>query len=126
MELRGSVFYLRDGLMQLWLALVADAIHMRPDAAPWLTHVEADLRYQATIVFNGLLAARLDGHLETDAHLAQFVDMCEGVRHALNADHFTPGPLAAEVGRDRWTDEMPARLVRVTDAVLWIARQESP
>jgi hypothetical protein len=121
LELAGSTFYLRDGLMELWLAVIVDALAGKD--VEWMHRLRDDLRYQATIVFDGLLAARLDAHLITEERLHEFVELCRRVRTELSEGHFALGPLAARLGAERWDTEMAPRLVRVTDAVLWLADQ---
>jgi hypothetical protein len=122
LELAGSHFYLRDGLMEVWLALVVDELDRVPphDRAPWMARMREDLHYQATIVFDGLLAARLDRHLDDEGKLRWFETLCRKLRSDLDAGAFTPGPFAARVGAGRWDEAMPQRLTRVTDAVLWL------
>ncbi len=121
LELAGSAFYLRDGLMELWLAIIADAL--RAHDRPWMRRLRDDLSYQATLVFDGWLAARLDVHLTSPDRLSAFVVLCHDVRAALASGQFAVGPLAASVGADRWDADMAPRLIRVTDAVLWLVDQ---
>lgn len=123
LELAGSTFYLRDGLMQVWLAVLADTLSDDTRPAAWKWRLEDDIRYQATIVFDGLLVANIDAHLTTVSRLREFVAICRDVRRQLDGPRFEAGSLAARVGAGRWDDRMAPRLVRVTDAVLWLAEQ---
>ena len=119
LALGGSAFYLRDGLMELWLAVMVDAL--AGDSAEWVRRMQRDMREQATIVFDGLLTAELDAHMSSASRVERFVSECRDVRDRLASGTFSPGPLAARIGGARWDSEMPPRLVRVTDAVLWLA-----
>ena len=118
LELGGTSFYLRDGLMEVWLAVVADTL--AGTDTPWLQRLRDDLRYQATVVFDGWLAARLDPHLTSAERRRQFTELCHRLRAELDSGQFVKGPLASRVGSGRWNAAMAARLVRVTDAVLWL------
>lgn len=126
LELAGSAFYLRDGLMQVWLAVLADTLSDDVRPAAWKWRLEDDIRYQATLVFDGLLVANIDAHLTTPDRLTEFVAICRDVRGRLASDRFEAGPLARRVGSGRWDAGMAPRLVRVTDAVLWLAEQAEP
>lgn len=123
LELSGTSFYLRDGLMEIWLALIVDSLG--ETQTDWLRRLRDDLRYQATIVFDGHLAARLDAHLCDPERIHTFVQLCRTVRSGLAGDAFVPGPLAARVGGARWQSDLSPRLLRVTDAVLWLTEQAS-
>ncbi len=120
LEVQGSQFYLRDGLLEVWFAVMADALAADEQPAQWKWRLEDDLRYQATLVFDGLLSACLDGHLAPQSHLDAFVGLCRHVRHELSTGDFAAGPLATRVGSGRWNDGFALRLARVTDAFLWL------
>ncbi len=122
-ELGGRAFFQRDGLMELWFAVLADALAEDERPAAWKWHLEDDLTYQATLIYDGLLVASLDAHLATTDRIDELAALCRGVRGRLAEGDFSPGPLAQRVGRARWRDELGPRLVRVIDAFLWLADQ---
>jgi hypothetical protein len=123
LELSGRSFYCRDGLLEIWLAVVADQLaanQLAGAAEPWQAALREELALQARVKFNGLICAELDSHLGSVARVASFTALCRAVRARLLDQGFAPGALAMEIGGERWSPAMPARLVRIADAVLWL------
>ena len=125
LEIGGRAFYLRDGLMEVWLAVIVDKLAEESHPPAWKGRLARDLREQSTLVFDGLVSASLDAHLTTPERLEEFVRICHEVRTALASDDFRAGPTARVLGSGRWNDDMGRRLTRVTDAVLWLAAQDA-
>ena len=128
LELAGHTFYLRDGLLQVWLAVMADALAADAQPAAWKWRLEDDFRYQATLRFDGLLAARLDPHLdgtgdgERDARREAFVTLVRRVRAQVADPSLSLGPLAERLCGDRCRRSVRKRLARIADALLWMSR----
>jgi hypothetical protein len=118
LELSGRSFYCRDGLLEIWLAVMAD--ELAGAGEPWLTALRDELALLARVRFDGLMCAELDRHLGTAARVAAFGALCQAVRGRLLDHGFAPGALATEIGGARWSAAMPARVARIADAVLWL------
>lgn len=112
---RGRSFITRDGSLETWLALVADALARR-DGPTWWRPMARDFGEQAVIVFDGLLETRLDDHAVDEDRRQALRDLFAELR----AEHATRG---LEPGAARCRIVEPAcdeAVLRVADAILWL------
>lgn len=138
-EYRGRGFFCRDGLLEVWLAIVVDELDGEAGLAPdWLARLRDDFRAQATVVFDGLMETRLDPHLTSEARRQRMVSLCHRVAQRLHQRH-APGrhpglgrenpmaeSLAARVGGRRWSrGDTIAGLSRINDSFIWLLEAAS-
>jgi len=112
---RGRSFITRDGSLETWLALVADAISRR-DGPAWWRPMARDFGEQAAIVFDGLLDTDLDEHASDEPRRQALRDLFSELRAELSAGRLEPGPARCRI-REPASDEA---VLRVADAILWL------
>lgn len=118
-EFRGRGFWSRDGLLELWLALLVDELD-RQEAAGWKKRMRDDWLTQATIVFDGVMSAQLDDHIDDDAKRLEAIGLCRRLRCALEAP-LPPGQHAERVAGERLSrEDTLAGLCRLADAFVWL------
>jgi hypothetical protein len=113
---RGRAFWCRDGLLELWLALLCDEIDSR--AEPQLGGLRALLHDGASVRFDGLRQVSLDPL--SDARLDDLAALCRTARTRVRAEP-PRGTLSLRLARGRWGDPaVAAGLERVADSLLWL------
>jgi hypothetical protein len=124
-EYRGQGFWCRDGLLEVWLAMLVDEID-HADAHPDLADLGAarECLYQhATIQFSGEKKAALDGVLQGELRCGHMVSLGRRLRDRVAAGSGEPpdGSLARRIGGALWQQrEWPTRVLRVADSFLWL------
>jgi hypothetical protein len=126
-EYRGRGFYCRDGLLEVWLAVVVDELDRQGHlGASSLRSLRDDFHAQASVVFDGLMETRLDSHLPDDASRLELVALCQRLAARLRGGERPAGPLAIRIGGERWArGETIAGLTRITAAFLWLLDEPS-
>ena len=120
-EYQGRGFFTRDGLLEVWLAIVVDEIDRRPGRAAFMASLRDDFQAQATVVFDGIVETRLDPHLGCDGDRRALVALCRELRERLVSGDKPKGPLADRVAGSRWErEDTLAGLSRVAAAFLWL------
>jgi hypothetical protein len=123
---RGLGFWSRDGLLQIWLALLVDDLDDPPSSSTaWLQALCDDWRLLASIRFNGLIESQLDDHIDDEPKRREAIVFCRRVRARIaeQTSHGASwgGPLARQVGGSRLGREDTQRgLLRTADAFLWL------
>jgi hypothetical protein len=118
---RGRVFWCRDGLLELWLALLCEEIDAQ--AATHLRALRALLYDGASVQFNGLRQVDLDPQTTDDDARRELVDLCRTARARLRTAP-PRGALAHRLARGRWGDPaMAAGLERVADSLVWLLEE---
>lgn len=116
-------FFCRDGLLEVWLAILVDRISEEPMAA-WQRGLAAEWRSQATVRFDGVMMAELDRHVDRAERAEALARICLELRGAIVDGRLEPGPLARRVmglgGAELRLDERRDGLVRVADSMLWL------
>lgn len=125
LELRGRGFWCRDGLLEVWLAMLVDEIDARSatpnEANAWMAALREDWHAQATTVFDGVMTSSLDAHLSSHIQQQQLMQLCRNLREQLAAGNYRPAGLAHRVGAARWQQaDIHSRLLRVADALLYL------
>lgn len=120
-EFRGRGFFCRDGLLEIWLALVVDELDRACDGGLELGALRDDFRAQAMVAFDGLMETRLDAHLAGERERRSLVAVCQRLRARLVQGERPSGPCADRVGGERWSrQDTLAGLARVAGAFLWL------
>jgi hypothetical protein len=122
-EYRGRGFFCRDGLLEVWLALVVDELDRRPpeSEARWMSRLRDDFRTQATVAFDGIMETRLDPHLAGESQRRLLASLFEQLGARLARGERPEGPLAERVGGERWARrETLDGLSRIAGAFLWL------
>jgi len=117
---RGRSFVTRDGSLETWLALVADALDRR-DGPPWYRAMARDFREQAVIVFDGLLETRLDDHAFDQRRSHDLRSLFAELRAELAAGQLEPGAARCALAYPANDDAV----LRVADAILWLLDEGS-
>lgn len=127
-EYRGRGFFCRDGLLELWLALVVDELDRRGGGeGAWAATLREDFRIQATVAFDGIMETRLDPHLPGESQRRSLASLFAQLRERLARGDGAPGPLARRVGGERWArHETAAGLARIAGAFLWLLEPAAP
>ncbi len=112
---RGRSFITRDGSLETWLALVADAL-VRRDGPAWWRAMARDFGEQAVIVFDGLLETRLDDHASNEPRRQALYDLFAELRAELTAGRLEPGAARCRIIEPA-SDEA---VLRVADAILYL------
>lgn len=112
---QGRSFITRDGSLETWLALVADALVHR-EGPSWWGSMARDFGEQAVIVFDGLLETRLDDHASSEARRQAVYDLFVELRAELMAGQLEPGAARCRI-LEPASDEA---VLRVADAILWL------
>ena len=113
-------FFCRDGLLELWLAILVDRMGEGP-LEPWQESLIAEWRSQATVRFSGVMTSELDRHLDGEDRISEVAQLCDEIRGELAGGVFEPGPLARRVmGFGVTADAMDAGLLRIADSMLWL------
>jgi len=121
-EFRGQGFWSRDGLLQLWLALLVDEIDRRGTTG-WLRAMRDDWLSQARISFEGLMSSQLDEHIDSEPRRQEAVALCRDVQQRLSRSELdaTIGLHARQIGGQRWQHEgTVAGLGRVAGSFVWL------
>ncbi len=119
-EYRGRGFWSRDGLLELWLALLVDELD-RQQASGWKKRMRDDWLAQATIVFDGVMAAQLDDHIDDDAKRIEAIGLFKRLRDDLAAAPLPEKGHVARVAGARLAREDTRRgLCRLADAFVWL------
>ena len=127
-EFRGRGFWSRDGLLEVWLAVLVDELDRRVDGAPWMKSMRDAWLASANVSFNGLVSTELDAHIDSEAKREVAIALCRDVRRRLDKEGADPGSMAAafgtharRVGGTRWQRRDTAKgLLRVADSFLWL------
>ena len=126
-------FFCRDGLLEVWLALLVDRMAEQALEA-WQESLVAEWRSQATVRFSGVMTSQHDPYVDRRARIDELATVCLELRGALAEGRLVPGPLARRVLRFgvlglanedldrilRAGTETHAGLVRVADSMLWL------
>jgi hypothetical protein len=118
-------FFCRDGLLEVWLAMIVDRMSERPLAA-WQQSLTSEWRSQVTVRFSGMMTAELDPYIDRDERRRVLVDVCVELRDELDRGKHEPGPLARRVLAFSTIGlERGAGLLRVADSMLWLLGRRS-
>ncbi len=127
-EYRGQGFWCRDGMVEVWLALLVDELDERGGDAsgelpPWLLQLREQWIEQVSVIYRGLVSSSLDDWVSNDKRQQELVDLIRPLRARLARGAVRPvaGSMARRVGgavfeRDRATDQ----LLRIADSFLWL------
>jgi hypothetical protein len=121
-EFRGTGFWSRDGLVEIWLAALVDEID-RSGSTPsdWLVAMRNDWLSQASVTFDGLMESRLDDHIDGERKCHHAIALCRSVRDQLQRGQRPDGPQARRIGGPRLQrDDAPEGLMRVAGSFLWL------
>jgi hypothetical protein len=127
-EYRGQGFWCRDGLLEVWLAMLVDEIDSNAtDATGGDLRAARECLYEhATIRFSGEKKAALDAVLPSGARCRHMVSLGRRLRDRVAAGTGEPlrGSLARRIGGALWQQpQWPARVLRVADSFLWLLEQ---
>jgi len=129
-EYRGQGFWCRDGLLEVWFAMLVDEIDASAaDAGADLGAARECLYEHATIRFSGEKKAALDPVLASRARYGHMVSLVRRLRDRVAAGTGEParGSLAHRIGGGLWQQpQWPARVLRVADSFLWLLEQPEP
>ncbi len=127
-EYRGQGFWCRDGMAEVWLALMVDELDERArQDTTWEDRWARQLRHQwyeqVTVIYRGLVASSLDDHLTIEPRRRAIVSLMRELRDRIASGDGLPSPrsVARMVGgavfeRDRGTEQ----ILRVADSFLWL------
>jgi hypothetical protein len=119
--LDGRSFFCRDGLLEIWYAVVVDALEATEPSADWQLALAAEWRSQATVRFAGVMTAELDRYVRAPKPRATLAALCRRLRDDLEGEALPPGPLTRRVSKDRWADDETRHgLLRIANAMLWL------
>lgn len=124
-EFRGQGFWCRDGLLEVWLAMLVDEIDrtQRGDDALRMGTLRDCLYQHATIRFSGSKEAVLDPTLAGEGLCDRVLAVSRELRRRIARGEAEPAPgtLARRIGGALWAqDGWPSRLLRVADSFVWI------
>jgi hypothetical protein len=130
-EFRGQGFWCRDGLLEVWLAMLVDEIDATAaDAQGGDLRAARECLYEhATITFSGDKRAQLDTVLPSDTRCRHMVSLGRRLRDRVAAGDAEPrqGSLARRIGGGLWQQhEWPRRVLRVADSFLWLLERPMP
>jgi hypothetical protein len=127
-EYRGQGFWCRDGMAEVWLALMVDDLDLRarrdgPWQERWARRLRDQWYEQVTVIYRGLVASSLDDHLDSEGRREAIVGAMQERRERTAAGQDRPSPrsVARMVGgavfeRERATEQ----ILRVADSFLWL------
>jgi len=127
-EFRGQGFWCRDGMVEVWLALLVDELDQRAgeaggDLPAWLGRLRAQWLEQVSVIYRGLVSSSLDDLVSDEARRQELVDLMRVLRDRIAGGAHTaaPGSVARAVGgavfeRERFDDQ----ILRVADSFLWL------
>jgi hypothetical protein len=128
-EYRGTGFWCRDGLLEVWLATLVDTLDTRANWGGadgnnrWLKQLRDQWYDQATITGCDT-SARLDDHVADEPRRRTLLALCHGARERIAFDvRPLKGSLAWRVGARvaLWQREGSARrLLRMADSFIWL------
>jgi len=130
LSLGGDRFFCRDGLLEVWLAMLVDRMS-RGTTPAWQRGLLDEWRSQATVRFDGVMTAELDPYFSDGAadggspssaeRRAELTRICREVRAEIERGALTPGPLTRRVLGYGYLgeDERPS-LLRIADSMLWL------
>lgn len=122
-EFRGRGFWSRDGLLQVWLAVLVDELDRRA-VNGWQKHMRDDWLFTAGVSFNGLVSTQLDDHINSDDKRMITIALCRDVRTKLDSELDVAGAHTARIGGSRLArEDTPRGLLRVADSFLWLLEQ---
>ncbi|MBW2453844.1 MAG: hypothetical protein JRI68_05015 [Deltaproteobacteria bacterium] len=127
-EYRGQGFWCRDGMVEVWLALLVDELDERGGEAGgelprWLLRLREQWIEQVSVIYRGLVSSSLDDWVSNEGRRQELVGLIRPLRERLASGAVTPAPgsVARAVGgavfeRDRATEQ----ILRVADSFLWL------
>lgn len=127
-EYRGQGFWCRDGMVEVWLALLVDELdeQMRHGGARhprWLRGLREQWLEQVSVIYRGLVSSSLDDHVSNEGRRQELLGLIRPLRERLASGAVTPAPgsVARAVGgavfeRDRAVDQ----ILRIADSFLWL------
>ncbi len=127
-EYRGQGFWCRDGMLEVWLALLVDELDTQAPAGGteqdrWLRVLRDQWYQQVTVIYRGLVGSSLDEHLTTEARRRVIVGVVRQLRDRTAAGETLPQPgsVARLVGGAVFErDGATAQILRVADSFLWL------
>jgi hypothetical protein len=129
-EYRGNGFWSRDGLLEMWLEALADAVP--DDAPPWLLDAREYWRNQARVGYMGCVSADLDAIVSTEERLATVLNVVrvanERLAQVATDTGRMPGSWMSERhvgGNESWLRDLGLDYVRqIADAFTALLRGE--
>jgi hypothetical protein len=126
-EYRGQGFWCRDGMVEVWLAMLVDELDDSEGQGSghprWLLRLREQWIEQISVIYQGLVCSSLDHLVSDEKRRQQLVDLIRPLRERLAMGKVAPAPgsVARAVGgavfeRDRFDEQ----ILRVADAFLWL------